>query len=222
LLEPFCGTGRVAIPLARAGIDVTAVDFSRELLAQLGANVARLKLDPSPRLCVIEQDVRSLALDRRDFRVAIVAFNSLLCVPELAGQLAVLESMARHLAEDALLLLDVVNPLDLPVTGTSVPTPFFTRRNPANGRRYTRFAMLGPFDAEHRQKLHGWYDEVDDEGHVRRREYATMWRPIHRFELELMLDKAGFAVAKIEGGHRGEAYSATSPRMFVHARRRRA
>jgi hypothetical protein len=33
-----------------------------------------------------------------------------------------------------------------------------------------------------------------------------------------MLEEAGVSIEAIEGGHQGEAYRATSPRMFVHAR----
>lgn len=79
--------------------------------------------------------------------------------------------------------------------------------------------MMGPFDAEHRQRLHGWYDEIDDDGRVRRRAYSTVWRPIHRFELEMMLAGAGFAVTSLQGGHRHESYAADSPHMFVVATR---
>ena len=35
-----------------------------------------------------------------------------------------------------------------------------------------------------------------------------------------MLAEAGFRIEAMEGGHRGESYTASSPRMFVQARRR--
>ena len=34
LLDLACGTGRIAIPLAQAGIEVTGIDLSREMLAK--------------------------------------------------------------------------------------------------------------------------------------------------------------------------------------------
>jgi hypothetical protein len=45
------------------------------------------------------------------------------------------------------------------------------------------------------------------------------WRPIFRFEIELMLKQAGFEIISIEGGHLKEAYAALSPRMFIQARK---
>lgn len=219
ILELCCGTGRVALPLAAAGFDVVGVDLSSELIRQF-----RTKLEAEPpevarRIEVVEQDITTLSLERRDFPLAIIAFNSLLCLPDFLDQCRALEAIGAHLGRDGRLLVDVVNPLQLPIGGDPVPKPFFTRRNPHTGRSYTRFASISPFDDEHRQKLHGWYDEVDDTGLVTRRPYSITWRPLFRFELQLMLERAGLEITRIEGGHRGEAYTAKSPRMFVHARR---
>ena len=220
VLELCCGTGRVALPLAEAGFEVVGVDLSPELIRQF-----RAKLDAEPpelqrRIRIVEQDIAQLSLERRDFPLAVVAFNSLLCLPDFSDQRRALAAIASHLKEGGRLLLDVVNPLQLPIAGDPVPKPFFTRRNPHTGRTYTRFASISPFDEAHRQKLHGWYDELDEGGLVTRRPYSITWRPLFRYELQLMLERAGLEIVKMEGGHRGEAYDAKSPRMFVHAEKR--
>jgi hypothetical protein len=49
--------------------------------------------------------------------------------------------------------------------------------------------------------------------------YSLVWRPIFRYELELLLERAGLEVVRLEGGHLKEPYEAKSPRMFVVARR---
>lgn len=220
LLELCCGTGRVAIPLAQDGHHVTGVDLSPTLLRTLEENVRRVAPAAAERLHVVQQDATELELGTARFRMAYIAFNSLLCIPSFDAQRRVLDGIARHLDDGALLVLDLVSPLALKVQGDPVATPFFTRRHPRTGKRYTRFAMCTPFDADHVQHLHGWYDEVADDGSIHRRFYDTKWRPIHRFELELMLESAGFRIETIEGGHRGESYTAASPRMFVQARRK--
>lgn len=219
VLEPCCGTGRVALPLAGAGIDVVGVDISKELLGQFERKLSEESADLQARLELVEQDITNLSLDRQDFPLAIIAFNSLLCLPEFEDQCCALEAIGRHLRPQGLLVLDVVNPLQLPIAGDPVPKPFFTRKNPHNGQVYTRFASLSAFDEFQRQKLYGWYDELDEAGGVTRRSYSITWRPIFRLELQLMLERAGFAVEKIEGGHRREPYTAQSPRMFVLARK---
>jgi len=219
VLELCCGTGRVALPLAAAEVHVVAVDYSDELLRQFRAKLELEDVQLRERVEIVRQDITRLELERRDFPLAILAFNSLLCLTDFDEQCRALASIAAHLGDGGRLLLDVVNPLQLPIQGDPVPKPFFTRRNPHTGNVYTRFARLGPFDDQHRQELEGWYDETDAEGVLRRRPYSVSWRPIFRFELELMLRQAGLRIELLEGGHRGEPYTSASPRMFVHARK---
>lgn len=219
ILELCCGTGRIAIPLARGGHRVTGVDISRGMLDQFAANLGRQPSDVAERIQLVEQNVIELDLPVRDFQLAIIAFNSLLCITDFQEQRRALRKVAEHLAPDGMLVLDVVNPLSLKIQGDPVPKPFFTRRNPHNGNTYTRFAMVSAFDEQHRQRLHGWYDEIASDGTLRREHYSLYWRPIFRHEMELMLAEAGFELVALEGGHHQEAYTAQSPRMFVQARK---
>jgi hypothetical protein len=163
--------------------------------------------------------VTRLELRERNYSLVIIAFNSLLVISEFEAQLKTLHCVAEHLKPGGTLVLDIVNPLHLNTDGDGNPKPFFTRKNPHTGNTYTRFAMTGPFDENHRQKLSGWYDEYDTIGIVIRKHYAVHWRPIYRFEIELMLREAGFGSLKIEGGHCKEPYTAQSPRMFIQARK---
>lgn len=219
VLELCSGTGRVAIPLARDGHHVTGVDLSTELLRQCRCNVERTDPGLLERITLVEQNVIALSLGGRKFRTAIIAFNSLLCIPDFDDQLRVLRNVFEHLEDDGVLIVDIVNPLKLMPQGDPVSKPFFTRKNPHTGNRYTRFAMVDPFNDRHVQRLHGWYDEILPDGAIRRSVYATYWRPIYRFEIELMMQKAGFAVVAVEGGHLKEPYSAQSPRMFIQAKK---
>jgi SAM-dependent methyltransferase len=218
VLELCCGTGRVAIPLARDGHRVTAVDLSGGMLAGLRDNLAREAEEVRSRLTVLQEDVTELDLNKT-FAFAFMAFNSLMCIPDFAGQEAALAAAARHLAPGGLLAVDLVNPLALDVNGDPVAKPFFTRRNPTTGNTYTRFAMMGPIDAEQRQHMHGWYDEVETDGRVRRTHYSMHWRLVYRFEIELMLRAAGLLVRSIEGGHKRESFSAESRKIFALARK---
>jgi len=71
VLELMAGTGRVSIPLARQGIDLTCVDSSPEMLERLRAKLAAGGLKAK----VMEADVRTMDLEER-FDLAILPFNS--------------------------------------------------------------------------------------------------------------------------------------------------
>jgi SAM-dependent methyltransferase len=221
ILELCCGTGRVAIPLARIGARVVAVDISEAML-----NRFRQKIEQEPqavrdRLQLVLQDITQLDLGPSRFELAIVSFNSLLLLTTRREQQTALVGAARHLEPGGRLAIDVVNPLALPLDGDPNPKPFFTRRHPDRNRLYTRFAAMGPLGPDQRQRLYGWYDELDEQGRVLRTPYSMHWRPIFRSELELMLEGSGLEVVSVQGGHRSEAFVTRSPRMFVVARRPR-
>ena len=217
VLELCCGTGRVAIPLAKDGFEVTAVDISPEMLSRFRNALQKEEESVARRITLVEQDITKLDLESNRFRTGIIAFNSLLCITNFQEQISALRNISKHLAEKGKLILDIVNPLQLKMEGDPVPKPFFTRKDRNTGNTYTRFAMMGPFDENHKQKLHGWYDEITSDGFVKRRYYSLHWRPIFRFEIELMLKEAGLKLIQIEGGHRKEPYTAQSPRMFIVA-----
>lgn len=217
ILELCCGTGRVAIPLANAGHNVTGVDVSQGVLEQFKNKLSDLTSEAKNKINIIQQDITQLSLDKKNYRLAIIAFNSLLCIPNFKQQIQALKCVAKHLDENGKLVLDIVNPLALQFNGDPHPKLFFTRKNPGNGNTYTRFSMCSAFDEEQKQRLFGWYDELDLHGVVTRKFYSMYWRPIFRYEIELMLMASGFCIEKIEGGHQKEPYTTQSPRMFIQA-----
>jgi SAM-dependent methyltransferase len=87
-LDAGCGTGRVAIELARRGIDVVGVDVDASMIAE-----ARRR---APALTWIEADLGSLALDRT-FDVVVLAGNvPLFTAP--GTQDALVAACAAHVA----------------------------------------------------------------------------------------------------------------------------
>lgn len=94
VLDAGCGTGRVAIELARHGIDVTGVDVDRSMLAE----ARRL----GPGLTWIEADLATLAVGRR-FDVVVMAGNvPIFCPP--GDRPALVGSSAAHVAGGGVLI----------------------------------------------------------------------------------------------------------------------
>jgi SAM-dependent methyltransferase len=94
VLDAGCGTGRVAIELARRAIDVVGVDIDRSMLATARAN--------APAVVWIEHDLATLALDRT-FDVVVMAGNVLLFTAA-GAQRAVVAGCARHVAPHGVLI----------------------------------------------------------------------------------------------------------------------
>jgi hypothetical protein len=65
-----------------------------------------------------------------------------------------------------------------------------------------------------------FYDRTDaHSGQVTRRVVSYKLRFVHRFELELLLEQAGFAVEAIYGSYDLDPLTDESPQMFVVAQR---
>lgn len=65
ILELACGTGRIALPLAKAGLHVTGVDRSEAMLTIARRKLAALPALVQERLTLVNQDMSALNLGRR-------------------------------------------------------------------------------------------------------------------------------------------------------------
>lgn len=102
LLELGTGTGRLAIPLARQGLQIVGVDVSEAMLAVLGDKYRAANLDVRRAdMC----DLEPLALGK--FGVIVVAFNSLLHLNGHTRQRACLQTIRDHLSEDGLAFIEL-------------------------------------------------------------------------------------------------------------------
>jgi SAM-dependent methyltransferase len=217
VIEFGCGTGRVSIPLVMDGNHATAVDVSAALLKRFKNKVAQISGFPSENLTIIKQDVTKLSLPKTNYDVVVCAFNSLLCIPDFDLQQQTLFRAAEHLRPNGLLALDIWNPLVQNLHGDKVPEYYFTRRRTDNGNPYTRYAATGPMDIDQVQHVFGWYDETLSNGTTERTSYSLEWRIIFRYEIELMLEKAGFKISEIFGGNNREPLTRDSLKMFIEA-----
>ena len=117
ILELGAGSGRMTIPLARAGYDVVAVDSSRPMLAQLRERVAALPKVVAKRITVVEGDLRTFdaAVAKASGRAAkfplvIAVFNVLEHLYTRVEVDACLSRVAAHLAPGGAFAFDVQMP----------------------------------------------------------------------------------------------------------------
>jgi len=220
LLELACGTGRLSIPLAREGFTVTGLDASATMLTGLARRLERESPDVAARVTAAQGDLLQLDMPVRDHDMVIMGFNLLMLLADFEAQIIALEKVRDHLAPGGILALDVVNPLVMPLGATQAPEVSYSRVNRRTGNLYTKFALVGTLDERQVQRNYGWYDEVVPGGAVRRTHYHFDWRPIFRFELELMLRQTGFDLVRVDGDFQGSPFDAGSAKIVVVARRR--
>lgn len=103
VLELGLGTGRLAIPLAQAGVQVDGIEASE-------AMIARLRAEPGADLVgVLQVDLAEFELPRHDYRVAVCAVSTLFMLDHDA-QLTCLRAVARHLQPGGRLFVEAFVP----------------------------------------------------------------------------------------------------------------
>ncbi|MBP7335861.1 bifunctional 2-polyprenyl-6-hydroxyphenol methylase/3-demethylubiquinol 3-O-methyltransferase UbiG [Niveispirillum sp.] len=219
VLEMACGTGRLSIPMARVGAMVTGVDASAVMLAGLARRLRQEGAEVAARVVAVQGDLLDLDLPDKRHDLVVMGFNILMLIADFDSQIMALERARDHLGPDGVLALDVVNPLVMPLGATPAPEVSYTRVNPHTGNIYTKFALVGTLDDRQVQHNHGWYDEVMPDGTIRRAYYHFDWRPLFRYELELMLKLTGFGIVRVDGDFQGSPFDAGSGKIVVVARR---
>jgi len=219
VLEIACGSGRVLVPLARAGFEVVGVDISRHMLA-----LAQAKLDtlPAAQARLIQADMRDFRLDEQDFDLAILAVKSFAYLTEPGDQLSCLRHIHAHLRPGGLLAIDFMHPQ--PEWVAAAPGALrddLLQRVPDRGYTVSRVESVVSTDLARQVRIiRSAYEVIDDSGSIRTKrlvEWSYRWT--YRFEAEHLLARAGFSVEAIYGNYQREPFSSSSAAMVFVARK---
>ncbi|HLH25909.1 MAG TPA: class I SAM-dependent methyltransferase [Chloroflexota bacterium] len=216
VLELGCGTGRVLAGLVRSGHTAVGVDLSRPMLARAEARLRAL--DPAAeRWRLAATDVRTLARDER-FRLALAPLDLLGYCATADDQLATLGAVRRHLYPGGQLAIDVAFPpgafLGQP---EGVLVHQWSHREPT-GAVVSKWWLREIDAARQLQHLTALYDVAAPDGALRRWVHELTLRYYYRYELEWLLQRAGFRVEGVYGGYALEELASDSARLVVLAR----
>src|SRR5262249_23671419 len=109
VLEIGCGTGRVLIPTARAGIDIVGLDASAGMLDVCRKRILEESDAVQSRVRLVQADMRNFNLVQK-FNLVTLPFRPFQHLTTVDEQLSCLTLIHRHLAESGRLILDLFNP----------------------------------------------------------------------------------------------------------------
>jgi SAM-dependent methyltransferase len=221
ILELGCGTGRVLVPLARSGYDITGLDLSSRMLDR-----CRAKLDAEPsevrdRVRLVEADMTSFELGR-GFAAIICPFAGFQQLRTVEQQLACLDRCRHHLLSHGRLVLDLPNPDPAPPShardeqGDGEETAQMVAWTP--GRRIRWWMTVIAYDRSLQcSDCEVTYEIMEEDGHARRITERISLRYTFRYELEHLLARAGFRMVSVYGDYDCSPFGDESPAMIVVA-----
>jgi SAM-dependent methyltransferase len=213
VLELGCGTGRLLLPIARAGARITGIDLSAAMLARARARTVRLPLRRRPG--AVLGDVRALPFADRSFGVVMAPYGfmqSLISDRDVSRTLA---EAGRVLRRGGVLGIDLVP--DLPAWQEYKSRVRLNGKGPAGGRvtliesvRQNRARGLTMFDEE--------FVETRG-GRSRRRRFSLTFRTRSVPRMLALLGRAGFRPDAIFGDYEGGPLELTSEAWLILGRK---
>ena len=198
VLELGCGTGRIAMPLGRAGASLVGIDRSAEMLARARTRVRRGRL--ARRVRLVQGDIRLLPF-ASTFALALAPYGilqSLLREGDLAATLAEVRRVLRHGATFGLELV-----ADLPSWEE------YRKRVSLEGwrgRRGGAHVTLVETVRQDRTRRRTIFDQEFTERrgrHTRVHRFSLAFRTLSIPQMTRRLEKAGFEISALLGDYRG-------------------
>ena len=220
VLELMAGSGRIAIPLAEEGHELTAVDVDVAMLARARRRAEAAGPEVVGRITLVPGDVSTpdLGLERR-FGLAFIALNSILLLGSRGAQRAAWETLAAHLAPGGVAAVDTWLPdaHDLARYDGRLHLEYH-RPDPETGRWVTKVAAAQHDAATQTVALTTIYEEGDPGEPASRWVRRDVVRLVTADELRAMAEAAGLEVELVAGGYDLEPLGPHDDRAIVIAR----
>ena len=225
VLELGVGTGRVAVPTARLGIDVVGIDSSEAMLAVARSKLGSLGPDAGS-VELIAADMRDLDLrddrgERRMFSLVTIPFRGFLALLTVEDQLEALRSIHCHLEPDGKLAFNVFVPdPNMALEASDVPRHLNDVTDPEAGVSYVLYQQTA-YDTHHQiVSVRMIIEELDRDGAVVRKLYRDYrLRYSHRWEMYHLLRSSGFEVDALYGDFDYAEFDEDSTEMIWVARK---
>ncbi len=224
VLEVGCGTGRVLIPTARAGIEIVGLDLSPSMLAICRQNLAAEPAEVQGHVQLVEADMRDFDLGH-EFALITIPFRPFQHLTTVEDQIACLTALRRHLRPGGRLVLDLFNP-SLPYLADPARLGEFGDEPEIlmpDGRRVVRRARIAGRDYFGQvQDTELIYYVTHPDGRQERLVHAFPMRYLFRFEAEHLLVRCGYEVEALYADYDRSPYGSKYPGELIFVAQRPA
>ncbi|MFO7626688.1 MAG: class I SAM-dependent methyltransferase [Candidatus Fermentibacteraceae bacterium] len=210
VLEMGCGTGRVTVPMLKAGAAVTGLDLCPDMLEVARRQVSSLPGSIRERARFVQADMTDFSIDGK-FDLIVTPFRPFQHLTTPEEQLACLGRVRSHLAPGGTFVLDIFDP-DLDILTDRGRVNEFGDEPPItlpDGSELTvRYRTPGIDTTAQVCHCEMIYLILHPDGRRDRFVQPFTMRWTYRYEAEHLLALSGFRVKEVFGGYRGEPVGA--------------
>lgn len=222
VLELGCGTGRVLVPTARAGIEIVGLDASSSMLSACRARLAHEPAEVQSKVIdLINGDMRNFELGRK-FDLVTIPFRPFQHLLTVEDQMSCLRNIRRHLVNGGKLILDVFNP-SLPRLANEDAEqehgeePEFTTADGRKVVRRERLVSKDYFSQTTENEL--IYYVTHPDGRKERLVHEFRMRYLFKFEVEHLLARCNFSVEALYADFDKSPYGSKYPGELIFVAR---
>jgi len=214
ILELGCGTGRVAIPVAKSGATVIGIDRSASMLARGRKRVRRAGLQSQVQL--IRGDIRHLPFPDKTFPLVMAPYGILQSLLDEKLLSATLKEVARVLTRKGTFGLELV--ADLPAWEEySNKTTFRSPRGP-HGKPIALVESVRQDSKKHITRFEQEFVEGRGKSATRKK-FRLAFRTLSVPQMVQRLEKAGLQVSALLGDYQGGPWDIRAEVWIILARR---
>ena len=211
VLELGCGSGRVLAALAGQVASVVGVDISQPMLDR-----ARGRLRDAHSVELRRGDMtRDLPSD--SFSLVVLALDAFGYVSDRIDQCRLLEGVRQILSPCGLVVIDLVNPGWLCDQPDGVAVLQRSSDAPAVGAYVTKWMTRSLRWDLQELELRSFFDLTWPDGSLTRITDCARLRYFSRYEMELLIERAGLQLEAVYGDYDAGPYEHGSPRMVFVA-----
>ena len=217
VLEVGCGTGRVLIPTARAGIEISGLDLSPHMLAVCREHLKAEPEEVQSRVRLVEGDMRAFELGQT-FNLVTLPFRPFQHLTTVEEQLGCLGCLHKHLNTGGKLILDIFNPMLEALVNKDfgkemAEEPEFSL---PDGRKVIRRHSVVSRDVANQINYTELVHYVTyPDGRKERLVQAFPMRYFFRFEAEHLLARTGFKVEQLYADYDKSPYGSKYPGELI-------
>ena len=232
ILEIGCGTGRVTLALAEAGYEIFGVDVSENMLKIAAEKHSHANRKTQQLATFARQDMTQLNVPGKRFSLALMPYGEFAHVYERSLQDTTLTAIHKHLKPGGCLVIGMSNwdPQETRINYSGGTITHWGQsmllkyegifEDTKTGGTIIRYIARG-YDPSVQTAIHVYVHEITDKDGrlIAKKTNVLPIRYVFRYEMEMLLENAGFTIEHIYGYYDKSEFRFDSKRMIFIARK---